>query len=78
MTSKVSGSAASSQAIVATSQSDALIVNEEIKYERPFQNLARTRAYTRGPKIGAQRMSRVVRMTWILKTQSSSFCTSCF
>ena len=60
MTSKVSGSAASSQAIVATSQSDALIVNEEIKYERPFQNLARTRAYTRGPKIGAQRMSRVV------------------
>ena len=45
-----------------TSQPDVLIDNKEIEmtYERDFQGLIRTRAYTRGPKIGAQRMSRVL------------------
>ena len=59
LTSKSSGSAAPCHA-TSTSQSGALIESAEIKYERSFQGLIRTRAYVRGSQIGAQRMSRVV------------------
>ena len=51
--------AASSEAGPA-SQSAIPPANEDITYERTFQDIVRTRAYAKGSKIGAQRMPRLL------------------
>ena len=55
-----SSSSTAPRPIAAASQTGVFSERQEIKYERSFEGLVRTRAYARGPKIGAQRMPRVV------------------
>ena len=55
-----SSSSTAPRPIAAASQTGVFSERQETKYERSFEGLVRTRAYARGPKIGAQRMPRVV------------------
>ena len=52
--------ASQSSLIQPAPRSDILPASADITYERTFQGIVRTRAYARGPRIGAQRLPRLL------------------